>query len=111
MSDCNQYKALPNAMTKIIMVKYLLIEQAEAKGKEFKIKWLVSCKHYAHSGKGINEKIEENIHESDLDKFIKQAESEEKYNLAIRLYYLAIIKELSLGKLIKWKRNKTNRRV
>lgn len=55
------------------------------------------------------EKIEENIHESDLDKFIKQAESEENYNLAIRLYYLAIIKELSLSKLIKWKKNKTNR--
>jgi len=55
------------------------------------------------------EKIEENIHESDLEKFIKQAEAEGKYNLAIRLYYLAIIKELSLSKLIKWKRNKTNR--
>lgn len=55
------------------------------------------------------EKVEENIHESDLDRFIQQAENDGNYNLAIRLFYLAIIKELSLGKLIKWKRNKTNR--
>jgi hypothetical protein len=55
------------------------------------------------------EEIENNIHETDLDKFIKEAVEGKKYALAIRLYYLAIIKELSHSKLIKWKRDKTNR--
>ena len=55
------------------------------------------------------EKIEENIHESDLDAFIRQALAQEEYALAIRLYYLSVLKELSLRKAIRWKRDKTNR--
>ena len=55
------------------------------------------------------EVIEENIYESDLEDFIQQATQQKNYNLAIRLFYLAIIKELSLAKLIKWKRDKTNK--
>ena len=56
------------------------------------------------------EKIEENLHESDLERFIRQALEQQNYALAIRLYYLAILKELSLSKAIHWKKNKTNRR-
>lgn len=52
--------------------------------------------------------IEENLHESDLEGFIKQALSDKNYALAIRLYYLAILKELSLSGQIKWKKDKTN---
>lgn len=55
------------------------------------------------------ENIEERIHESDLDRFIREALEKENYPLAVRLYYLAIIKELSLKKWIKWKKDKTNR--
>jgi hypothetical protein len=54
------------------------------------------------------QKIEENIHEADLVDFIGQAKAQGNYNLAIRLYYLAILKELSLQKTIKWKVDKTN---
>ncbi len=54
------------------------------------------------------ENIEENIHETDLERFIREAKEKGDYALAMRLYYLAIIKELSLKKLIKWKRDKTN---
>jgi hypothetical protein len=54
------------------------------------------------------ENIEENIHETDLDRFIREAKEKGDYALAMRLYYLAVIKELSLKKLIKWKRDKTN---
>ena len=69
------------------------------------------------SGKKINagttsfslEQIEEKLHESDLDRFIREAVGSGNYALAIRLYYLAVIKELSLSKMIKWKRDKTNR--
>jgi hypothetical protein len=55
------------------------------------------------------ETIEANIHESNLDQHIHEALQQNNYTLAIRLYYLAVIKELSLNKLIKWKRDKTNR--
>lgn len=55
------------------------------------------------------ENIEEHIHESDLDSFINKAVRQENYSMAVRLYYLAIIKELSNKKLILWKKNKTNR--
>ena len=55
------------------------------------------------------ENIEERIHESDLDRFIREALEKENYPMATRLYYLAIIKELSLKKWIKWKKDKTNR--
>src|SRR5690606_20447405 len=53
-------------------------------------------------------KIESDFRETDLDKFIRQAIDEKNYALAVRLYYLAIIKELSLSNIIKWKRDKTN---
>ena len=55
------------------------------------------------------DEIEENIHETDLDAYIRQALAEGDYVLAIRLYYLAILKELSLKKAIRWKKDKTNR--
>ena len=55
------------------------------------------------------QKIEENIHESDLERYIRQALEKKEYDLAIRLYYLAALKELSLHKAIRWKKDKTNR--
>lgn len=54
------------------------------------------------------ENIEEHIHETRLDGFIREAKESGNYALATRLYYLAIIKELSIKKRIKWKRDKTN---
>lgn len=53
--------------------------------------------------------IEANIHESNLTDFIRQAEEKGNFALAVRLYYLAALKELSLGKVIRWKKDKTNR--
>ena len=55
------------------------------------------------------EKIEENLHRADLESFILQALKQEEYALALRLYYLSILKELSQRKAIHWKREKTNR--
>jgi len=54
------------------------------------------------------ENIEDNIHETDLERFIREAKEKGDFALAMRLHYLAIIKELSLKKIIKWKRDKTN---
>ena len=55
------------------------------------------------------EDIEENIFETDLERFIRQALETENYQRAIRLYFLEILKELAIQKKIKWKREKTNR--
>lgn len=53
--------------------------------------------------------IEDHIYETELERFIREAVEQKKYALAIRLYYLAIIKELSLNRTIKWKKDKTNK--
>ena len=52
--------------------------------------------------------VETNLAISDLDQFIKEAENQGNYSLAIRLHYLAIIKALSRKKIIRYKKNKTN---
>jgi hypothetical protein len=51
---------------------------------------------------------EENIHELDFDKLIKEAEASREYNRAIRLYYLKMLKKLTDKGFIDWKINKTN---
>lgn len=61
-----------------------------------------------HNSAQLLEQIEENIHESNIDKFILQAIAQQQYALAIRLYYLNILKELSIRNMIKWKKDKTN---
>lgn len=55
------------------------------------------------------QRIEENIHEANLDDFIQQAIGNQDFALAVRLYYLAILKELSLKNMIFWKKDKTNK--
>lgn len=53
--------------------------------------------------------LEEYLHETDLDRFLRTALAEKNYALAIRLYYLQIIKDLSTKGAISWSREKTNR--
>lgn len=55
------------------------------------------------------EDIEERLHESDLDRLLREALSKGDFRLAVRIYYLAIIKELSVKEWIRWKKDKTNR--
>jgi len=54
------------------------------------------------------EEIEENLLETELDGSIQKAIQDGNYALAIRLYYLSIIRELSLAKALDWKKEKTN---
>lgn len=54
------------------------------------------------------EKVEANPVKADLDALIQQTVAARDYRLAVRLYYLAILKELSLKKHIRWKQEKTN---
>ena len=61
-------------------------------------------------GKTVSiEDIENNIFETDLEAMIRQALSKQDYKLAVRLYFLSILKELSIQKKIRWKKDKTNR--
>jgi hypothetical protein len=56
------------------------------------------------------EELEENLEESDdIEPFIRKAIEKKEYAIAVRLYYLAILKELSLRNAIEWKKDKTNR--
>ncbi|HFA51920.1 MAG TPA: DUF4129 domain-containing protein [Bacteroidetes bacterium] len=54
------------------------------------------------------EKIEDNLEGTDLTDPIRQAIAAGHFPLAVRLYYLAVLKELSLKKTIRWKKDKTN---
>ena len=60
-------------------------------------------------GKIDIDNIEENMHEIELEDPIQLAIQRGEYDTAIRLYYISVIKELSVKKLIKWKKDKTNR--
>lgn len=52
--------------------------------------------------------IEENLHESDLERFLRLALEKKDYKMALRIYYLMILKSLSIKEKIIWKRDKTN---
>jgi Domain of unknown function (DUF4129) len=55
------------------------------------------------------ENVEQYLHESDLDRFLREALAKQDYNQAVRLYYLKIIKNLSEQGAIDWAKEKTNR--
>lgn len=54
------------------------------------------------------EEAEENLLETDLQRFLREALENGDYELAVRVYYLEVLKQLSLKDLIKWQRDKTN---
>ena len=51
---------------------------------------------------------DEDIHETDIDGFLQKAINEKEYRLAIRYYYLSVLKILSDKKLIDYHKDKTN---
>lgn len=51
---------------------------------------------------------QENIHEIDFQKSLNDAVASKNYRLAVRLWYLQILKTLSDKKFIDWQINKTN---
>jgi hypothetical protein len=48
------------------------------------------------------------LHETDLERFLRQALTDTDYRTAVRLYYLSILKQYSLREIISWKKDKTN---
>jgi hypothetical protein len=53
--------------------------------------------------------VEENIHEMDFDRLIQAALDQKRYNVAVRLSYLRLLKQMSAAGLIAWRIDKTNR--
>ncbi len=53
--------------------------------------------------------IEEYLPGANLDEYIRQALAQKNYILAIRLYHLSIVRELSASGAVEWKKGKTNR--
>jgi len=52
--------------------------------------------------------LEEHLHESDLERFLRIALEDQDYRVAIRIYYLMVMKNLSELGWIVWKKDKTN---
>lgn len=55
------------------------------------------------------ETLGENIHTIDFTESIEEAITQKNYRLAVRLYYLKALKELTDREMIDWRINKTNR--
>ncbi len=53
--------------------------------------------------------LDEYIHETDLDRFLREALAASNWPLAVRLYFLQSIKQLSEKEAIVWSKEKTNR--
>lgn len=53
--------------------------------------------------------LDEYIHETDLDRFLREALAAANWPLAVRLYFLQTIKSLSERSAISWSKEKTNR--
>lgn len=66
---------------------------------------------FSKSAKKINvvENVEENIHSIDFKKIVNQAVSDKNYRVAVRYYYLWLLKSLSDKDVIEWDIEKTNR--
>ena len=54
-------------------------------------------------------RLTENIHELDFTRLIEEATEQHHYRLAVRLYYLKTLKQLTDKQLIHWQPTKTNR--
>ena len=54
------------------------------------------------------ENLDENIHETDLERFLRIAREEGNWSQCIRVYYLMVVKALADYGLIDWKKDKTN---
>lgn len=73
---------------------------------------LIAPRNRRVAGDGVEitaDNLDEYLHETDLDRFLREALAQGNYPLAIRLYYLQVIKDLSEKNAIRWSREKTNR--
>jgi hypothetical protein len=55
------------------------------------------------------QQLEDNLVETDIDKYLRLALEAKNYKLAVRLLYLGVLQTLHDGSLITWRKEKTNR--
>lgn len=56
----------------------------------------------------IKDDLEERPMESDLDGYLRQALASKDYKLAVRIYYLMLLRALHTKNIIQWRKEKTN---
>ncbi len=101
----NQGSGIMKILIILLAIVVLVFLLRGLMGSDLKVK----NKKIKKKGEAIDiQRIEEDIENADLQHFIDQALKNEQYALAIRLYYLSALKELTLKKTIKWKKDKTN---
>lgn len=78
--------------------------------------WLLARKYWKQPNRQVSSdqwnfsiaNLEDRLEHADVSHFILRAVEAGNYKLAIRLYYLNVLKELSSKGHIKWKKDKTN---
>ncbi|MBL6445569.1 hypothetical protein JMN32_04570 [Fulvivirga sp. 29W222] len=87
-----------------VFIIILIVVISKLAGNNLRIK----AKHKGGDMQQKLEDIEQNLMESDLMQWLKKVVEDKNYRLALRIYYLIIIKELATKGLINWKKEKTN---
>ncbi len=83
----------------IVFILYKLLPYAESRNKKIK----------SFEDIGLDpDRLEENMKDLDFDALVNEAIKNKNYTLAIRLYYLRILKDLWDHQFIIWKKEKTN---
>lgn len=88
----------------IIGLAYLLVFLLNRTGASGRSRVKEGDQHKAYSF----EELEEYIHETELDRYLRLALEAGDHKAAVRVYYLMTIKALSEKNCIAWKRDKTN---
>lgn len=102
----NVFDALPSRDIVLYTITFVLLGLIIFFFYKSKLRFLFYKKSKKTSGLTF---IEENIHEIDFVSEILNAEEQKKYRLAIRLQFLALLKQLDSVDLIHWESQKTNR--
>lgn len=102
----NVFEALPNRDIVLYTITFVLLGLIVFFFYRSKLRFLFYKKSKKSTGTSF---IEENIHQIDFDNEIVSAENLKKYRLAIRLQFLALLKQLDSVELLHWESQKTNR--
>ena len=98
MQELLKYSLFAVVILILVIIGYKLI----AGGTIFGNRKIVKDKVYTL------ENLEENLQEVNVNSFLNDAIAANDYRLAVRLYYLSVLKALSLSGTIVWKKDKTN---
>lgn len=84
----------------VVLIVFLFVKQM--RNNDIKVKPITDENLYTL------EEIEENLPETDLERYLRLALQSNDFKAAVRIYYLAIIQGLSKANHLEWHREKTN---